>query len=448
MEDWQERLGGDLPSRLPKAEARLVLEAVGAFLRDRSTGGLDRAGVAWGRAHAGVEEMVGPIPALRDLAQGRPESDRRELSHALDRIIVAATGEMVSQREQDSHVDVLTGIGNRWALDRMLRAVLSASIRQGHPLSVAVVDLDGLKSINDRLGHPAGDGALVALVGAIVGELRGADGIFRIGGDEFVVVLPFTASGEAEVVMGRVAAGDGPAFSWGVAGCPGDGVEAPVLIGVADADLYRRRQERRGLPAQVPPAVRPTRRSSIGGALAGAAAVLAVAVAVTFVGVGGLGRGDAPSLLGRSAPPTSVTPPPSTAAPGGATPPTTARTSPAPPSPGPSFSGSAAPATHSGPLAVPTNPGPTGAETTTPPSRTPAPSSAPTLTTGPGSTPSTAPAPPTSLPTTVPGGGRGLPSPPATVPPGGSGIGSVISTIGRILGSTPLVGPLLGGLLK
>lgn len=89
-----------------------------------------------------------------------------------------------------AQIDSLTGILNRRAILWFLRDSHAAAERYGHPLSVALIDVDAFKAINDSHGHDAGDRALQDLVSIVGGSLRAADKIGRWGGDEFLVVLP------------------------------------------------------------------------------------------------------------------------------------------------------------------------------------------------------------------------------------------------------------------
>jgi diguanylate cyclase (GGDEF)-like protein len=105
-----------------------------------------------------------------------------------------------------------------------------------------MVDLDGLKTINDTLGHTVGDARLQAIGAALRTSTRREDTAYRVGGDEFAVVLPGASPEQAQRVMHRVAESAEPSrFSWGVASCPSDGTTADALIAAADARLYRRR---------------------------------------------------------------------------------------------------------------------------------------------------------------------------------------------------------------
>ena len=241
---WRERLQGD--ARLPEDEARLVVEAVAEDLRGGHPESLDRAGRAWARAHRSISAMVGRLSSLREaLAAAAAADDPLRMHRAIDRVTTAATEEVLNRLEQASRTDALTGVGNRRAFDETLSATLSAAARQGHEVTVVAVDLDGLKRINDTEGHAAGDAALMALVRAFYAQLRDEDRVFRVGGDEFVILLPFTSSAAAELLMERIQRGGAPAFTWGAAGYPVAGGDARRLVEAADLDLYRRRQDRR-----------------------------------------------------------------------------------------------------------------------------------------------------------------------------------------------------------
>jgi diguanylate cyclase (GGDEF)-like protein len=104
-----------------------------------------------------------------------------------------------------ARVDPLTGLGNRRALDEKLLAEADRSVRQDSPLSVALLDLDGLKRINDRFGHIEGDRCLREAARGIEAALRAGDLCFRWGGDEFVILLAGTDAPGAELVVSRVA---------------------------------------------------------------------------------------------------------------------------------------------------------------------------------------------------------------------------------------------------
>ncbi|MCP2014604.1 diguanylate cyclase (GGDEF)-like protein [Deinococcus sp. HSC-46F16] len=158
--------------------------------------------------------------------------------------------------EEAARTDVLTGLPNRRAFTESLARQVATARRHGQPLSLLVLDVSNFKTINDGLGHAAGDEALVQIGAAVAGVLRAGDEVFRWGGDEFAVLLPHTAAAEAEVVAGRIHAalharrvGGLPLHvTVGVAGTlPGEDPDGEALLRRADAAMYRAKREEKGL---------------------------------------------------------------------------------------------------------------------------------------------------------------------------------------------------------
>src|SRR3954454_20574421 len=102
--------------------------------------------------------------------------------------------------------DALTGLSNRRAILTQLAGMVSASRRHGHPLSIAVLDLDHFKRINDTYGHKAGDQALIAAAHAMGTHMRAEDQLGRLGGEEFLVLLPDTDAAAGSHMGQRVRA--------------------------------------------------------------------------------------------------------------------------------------------------------------------------------------------------------------------------------------------------
>jgi diguanylate cyclase (GGDEF)-like protein len=158
-----------------------------------------------------------------------------------------AADQTVRLRHEATH-DILTGLPNR----RAFRRRLAQEIDAGYRLALVLCDMDNLKLINDTHGHEAGDRALQMLAGALRSGLRRSDEAYRIGGDEFGVVLPDTSRLEAERVMrrlrdavggGMLGNGDRIDASFGIAvHQPGD--DPDKLVARADESLYETKRQR------------------------------------------------------------------------------------------------------------------------------------------------------------------------------------------------------------
>jgi diguanylate cyclase (GGDEF)-like protein len=162
------------------------------------------------------------------------------------------------QHRREARTDALTGLTNRHELERQLERVIAGSRRHHRPLSLLMVDLDGLKAINDEQGHPAGDAALRSLASALQRAVRSIDTSARIGGDEFAVVMPDTTLAQATEVRNRITrtlADSGLRVSAGVAEWEPT-MAAQDLFKMADTRLYRAKRrhhkERRGVKGHSP----------------------------------------------------------------------------------------------------------------------------------------------------------------------------------------------------
>ncbi len=108
---------------------------------------------------------------------------------------------MLAQRAQ---IDGLTGLWNRSHFDTRLRDAGADARRHDRALSLAMIDIDNFKSVNDSFGHPAGDQVLVEFGKILQQECRTADIACRYGGDEFTIIMPGTAPSDAAVLCERV----------------------------------------------------------------------------------------------------------------------------------------------------------------------------------------------------------------------------------------------------
>src|SRR4051812_33703372 len=147
-------------------------------------------------------------------------------------------------RHDASH-DSLTGLLNRRSYEDMLQQAVSRSLRYGWPFALMLLDLNSFKSVNDRLGHAAGDGTLRVVGVELRHSLRAGDIAARIGGDEFALIL---ANGGPELLrplLDRLEAavndavpGAQVSFSAGLASFPDDARDADTLARLADQRLY------------------------------------------------------------------------------------------------------------------------------------------------------------------------------------------------------------------
>ncbi len=119
-------------------------------------------------------------------------------------LVLMATDRVRSEFEHLASHDSLTNALTRRTLTDVCQLELERCKRHGRMMSILLIDIDHFKSINDRLGHQAGDRALVQFVSAVNTLLRSADAIGRLGGEEFVVVLPETSTDVARVVAERI----------------------------------------------------------------------------------------------------------------------------------------------------------------------------------------------------------------------------------------------------
>jgi diguanylate cyclase (GGDEF)-like protein len=163
----------------------------------------------------------------------------------------------VDKIKQVSDTDDLTGLYNMRAFSAMLQRSFKQAVRHSHPLSVAMIDSDNFKLINDNHGHESGNRLLQHLVRCVRDELRGSDVMARFGGDEFVVLLPETNRRGAHEVAERIRkavelsrfdirGGDlNTTVSIGIASYPEDGGNLEVILDKADKAMYRAKQRGR-----------------------------------------------------------------------------------------------------------------------------------------------------------------------------------------------------------
>ena len=229
------------------------------------------------RTYANVTALSfgGFIATLVDLHMGGGIALRFALSLALCLVVLnVVMGVLEAQHARllrHSITDGLTGAYNRRHMQACLQAAIERHARTDSPSSLILVDIDRFKSINDRFGHAAGDRALCAVVDCVRARCRRLDQLFRMGGEEFVLLLPDTASLEAAglaedlrraIATTAILEGRAVTASMGVSQVrPGDSVDA--WLKRVDEALYEAKENGRDrvlttstrLPARLPPRV-------------------------------------------------------------------------------------------------------------------------------------------------------------------------------------------------
>lgn len=173
---------------------------------------------------------------------------------AAEHVEVLASHERI---EYLAHHDALTGLPNRLLTRARLEQSLQLARRQGHAMGVLYVDIDDFKQINDRYGHAGGDEVLRQVAGRLRAPLRESDTVGRLGGDEFLVVLPqLPQEADLRALVDKLLtnlrrpvmldAADNPAaqdltptVSIGLACYPRDSLDVDGLLAYADAAMYR-----------------------------------------------------------------------------------------------------------------------------------------------------------------------------------------------------------------
>ncbi len=157
---------------------------------------------------------------------------------------------LLDERSRWAATDALTGAYNRRQLDIDLPVLAARAQRSGAPLTAMLLDIDLFKDVNDSHGHATGDAVLQGVASAVTGELRAGDPFYRIGGDEFMILLPATSPGQTVALVDRIRAAvaaamqailpSGPVVtvSMGVIEVEAEGMGTPALIERADRALY------------------------------------------------------------------------------------------------------------------------------------------------------------------------------------------------------------------
>jgi diguanylate cyclase (GGDEF)-like protein len=255
--------GAPAPPRLPIEDSyfelladtleSLDLPARGQFLQRyfRAIAHLDL------REIQSVEIWDEMISRRRELAEllGRPVSLNTALTDVLTssgllRVPILIEYDELKRLELDAVTDPLTGLHNRRLFSETFEKELNRARRYSHPLGLVTLDLHRFKEVNDKHGHPRGDDVLRAAAATLKKALRTSDSAFRIGGDEFALLLPQTDSDQTLALSRRVQTVFAEmlqplqlavtvGMDHGLAIFPQDAEQADQLIRIADERLYR-----------------------------------------------------------------------------------------------------------------------------------------------------------------------------------------------------------------
>lgn len=221
----------------------LIIEARGQFfeIRLRTISKASREGTV----------ALGQMLYLRDITEFQHSQLRLAEALETSKRQLETISKLHESLQNQALRDPLTGLYNRRHLQEFVARELARSQREATPIALAMVDLDHFKLLNDRYGHAVGDDALKAIAAFLLNGLRTTDTVFRIGGEEFLVILPHTAPWEAlaklEQLCYKLAAQEldtrvGPVqltMSVGLAHYPSQGDDLESLMQHADAQLYQ-----------------------------------------------------------------------------------------------------------------------------------------------------------------------------------------------------------------
>lgn len=176
----------------------------------------------------------------------------RLVSFVLVAVLVAGVRGSLAELIVTSRVDVMTGALNRHGFLAELSRARRLAVRTGQPLAVVYFDLDGLKLVNDREGHAAGDALIRRFADRVGRHLRATDPFGRLGGDEFAVVLERAEPGAIDVILGRILDDPGlPSVSCGVQVFQGSYPPPAAMLAGADRRMYRDKRGRLGTVRRV-----------------------------------------------------------------------------------------------------------------------------------------------------------------------------------------------------
>jgi diguanylate cyclase (GGDEF)-like protein len=245
---------------LQRAFRNAVTMAQGLAAGDVDQAGGAVSGDELGQVSLAFAEMIAYQKRMAGIADALADGD---FSHEVvpvsshDRLGVAFAHmsdnlqRLVHQLETSALTDSLTHLGNRRAFDAQMRSELSRAARRNGNVWLALIDVDNFKAVNDDHGHQHGD-LVLSILGSVLRHLRAEDGAYRIGGDEFAVILADCSPRDAKLVLDRIreeaqAKLLGTTISAGLARSPRGSIDDETLLRQADATLYVSKQRGRNL---------------------------------------------------------------------------------------------------------------------------------------------------------------------------------------------------------
>ncbi|MFT0623175.1 histidine kinase N-terminal 7TM domain-containing protein [Ectopseudomonas guguanensis] len=201
--------------------------------------------------------LLGHMLYVRDVTQRHLSELKLAEALALSEERLRTISSLHEQLREQALCDPLTGLYNRRYLDEFFERELARAQRENLPLALALIDLDHFKKLNDECGHLVGDDVLKAVAQHLLGNLRSTDAVFRIGGEEFLLILPGADSCEAverlqgicaQLAVSDIATRGGDqrvTLSAGLAHWPEQGQALDELLQVADAALYQAKRDGR-----------------------------------------------------------------------------------------------------------------------------------------------------------------------------------------------------------
>jgi len=246
LERWLARPGGRLTEPVLIDDVGLVTELAPVALQESMPlGSICAVPLAYRGRTLGA--LVALAPQRRTFL---PRDVDLLRSYAVQAAIALVNARLFEAQERLAARDALTGLLNRRELHEHLAREVERCRRQGGGFSLALIDLDGVKLVNDTGGHSAGDEVLRRVADALEQSTRGSDVAFRMGGDEFALLLAGAeddraAETAAERACAAIAEADGRVTaSYGVAHWPEDGPDDDAVLAAADLRLYAMKGER------------------------------------------------------------------------------------------------------------------------------------------------------------------------------------------------------------